>query len=146
MYLMICSVLQVTLICMSVSSLSSYFYFYLFLIFCLITFKFFFFLFFFLIFFFFFFFQAEDGIRDVAVTGVQTCALPICRRWRLHLFKLRPRHLRPHDGLLNPQEQLGVLHLFAKFRQERPHFCKNEVRSEERRVGKECRYRRGAKH
>src|SRR5205809_3011414 len=38
-----------------------------------------------------FFFQAEDGIRDVAVTGVQTCALPIlfpwtqfgCLRWRL---------------------------------------------------------------
>src|SRR2546429_7425126 len=29
-----------------------------------------------------FFFQAEDGIRDVAVTGVQTCALPI---WRLVL-------------------------------------------------------------
>src|SRR3989449_883001 len=29
---------------------------------------------------FFFFFQAEDGIRDVAVTGVQTCALPICHR------------------------------------------------------------------
>src|SRR5438046_9054121 len=30
------------------------------------------------IFFFFFFFQAEDGIRDWSVTGVQTCALPIC--------------------------------------------------------------------
>src|SRR2546429_6779506 len=29
------------------------------------------------LFFYFFFFQAEDGIRDVAVTGVQTCALPI---------------------------------------------------------------------
>src|SRR5256884_2303997 len=29
-----------------------------------------------------FFFQAEDGIRDVAVTGVQTCALPISRRSR----------------------------------------------------------------
>src|SRR3989449_5148483 len=29
---------------------------------------------------FFFFFQAEDGIRDVAVTGVQTCALPIYPR------------------------------------------------------------------
>src|SRR2546429_1598688 len=28
----------------------------------------------------FFFFQAEDGIRDVAVTGVQTCALPISSR------------------------------------------------------------------
>src|SRR5256884_9242248 len=32
---------------------------------------------------FFFFFQAEDGIRDVAVTGVQTCALPICGDIRL---------------------------------------------------------------
>ena len=32
----------------------------------------------FLCFFFFFFFQAEDGIRDWSVTGVQTCALPIC--------------------------------------------------------------------
>src|SRR2546422_8102573 len=30
---------------------------------------------------FFFFFQAEDGIRDVAVTGVQTCALPIFERY-----------------------------------------------------------------
>src|SRR5229473_4383763 len=28
----------------------------------------------------FFFFQAEDGIRDKLVTGVQTCALPICTR------------------------------------------------------------------
>ena len=28
---------------------------------------------------FFFFFQAEDGIRDIGVTGVQTCALPILR-------------------------------------------------------------------
>src|SRR5207302_6097156 len=33
---------------------------------------------FFFLFFFFFFFQAEDGIRDFHVTGVQTCALPIC--------------------------------------------------------------------
>src|SRR5687768_18343224 len=32
--------------------------------------------------FFFFFFQAEDGIRDVAVTGVQTCALPISKEAR----------------------------------------------------------------
>src|SRR5437868_13172896 len=31
----------------------------------------------FVLFFFFFFFQAEDGIRDRNVTGVQTCALPI---------------------------------------------------------------------
>src|SRR3989440_9277581 len=33
-------------------------------------------------FFFFFFFQAEDGIRDLIVTGVQTCALPISSRRR----------------------------------------------------------------
>src|SRR2546429_2367656 len=32
----------------------------------------------------FFFFQAEDGIRDYKLTGVQTCALPICR-WREHM-------------------------------------------------------------
>src|SRR5256884_3710245 len=29
------------------------------------------------------FFQAEDGIRDVAVTGVQTCALPICKTTKI---------------------------------------------------------------
>src|SRR5216683_2027397 len=33
-----------------------------------------------MLFIFFFFFQAEDGIRDLIVTGVQTCALPIYRR------------------------------------------------------------------
>ena len=37
----------------------------------------FFFFFFNFFYFFFFFFQAEDGIRDTSVTGVQTCALPI---------------------------------------------------------------------
>src|SRR6266550_7784186 len=42
-------------------------------------------------FFFFFFFQAEDGIRDVAVTGVQTCALPIARG---QLAELRAADLR----------------------------------------------------
>src|SRR3712207_9371879 len=36
---------------------------------------------------FFFFFQAEDGIRDIGVTGVQTCALPISYyRDKLHVF------------------------------------------------------------
>src|SRR5689334_24187291 len=34
----------------------------------------------FIIYYLFFFFQAEDGIRDGTVTGVQTCALPICLR------------------------------------------------------------------
>ena len=35
---------------------------------------------------FFFFFQAEDGIRDDLVTGVQTCALPISFRHNLGAF------------------------------------------------------------
>src|SRR6266478_7773083 len=45
--------------------------------------------------FFFFFFQAEDGIRDLTVTGVQTCALPISRRTlraRDAARRRRPRH------------------------------------------------------
>src|SRR5256885_8723159 len=37
---------------------------------------------------FFFFFQAEDGIRDYKVTGVQTCALPISRRDKGEMRKL----------------------------------------------------------
>src|SRR5208282_6661394 len=45
----------------------------------LILFSFFFFFQYYLFFRFFFFFQAEDGIRDATVTGVQTCALPIYR-------------------------------------------------------------------
>src|SRR2546430_9242942 len=36
---------------------------------------------------FFFFFQAEDGIRDLTVTGVQTCALPICSEHALQLIE-----------------------------------------------------------
>src|SRR3989449_1953636 len=41
---------------------------------------------------FFFFFQAEDGIRDVAVTGVQTCALPICPTGLAGRLEGRRRH------------------------------------------------------
>src|SRR2546422_661993 len=52
---------------------------------------------------FFFFFQAEDGIRDVAVTGVQTCALPICIVWlQPNSFPVYP------DGLIVlPQIPVG---------------------------------------
>src|SRR2546422_7802514 len=53
----------------------------------------------------FFFFQAEDGIRDVAVTGVQTCALPI----------LRARdHERNHRGAEGAVPQLAVPHPIAR--------------------------------
>src|SRR5688572_31020878 len=54
------------------------FFFVVFLLFMFFFVDFFFFFFYlFHFFFFFFFFQAEDGIRDLTVTGVQTCALPI---------------------------------------------------------------------
>src|SRR5688572_6472719 len=43
---------------------------------------------------FFFFFQAEDGIRDLTVTGVQTCALPILAPSRSRAASARVRHLR----------------------------------------------------
>src|SRR2546428_13900184 len=44
---------------------------------------------------FFFFFQAEDGIRDLIVTGVQTCALPILRESRATAFPARAQKRRP---------------------------------------------------
>src|SRR6266853_1349754 len=46
---------------------------------------------------FFFFFQAEDGIRDLTVTGVQTCALPICRS---NVTNATRRLSGDHDGTL----------------------------------------------
>src|SRR3989475_4486969 len=42
----------------------------------------------------FFFFQAEDGIRDLTVTGVQTCALPISASSRRAARRARPRPSR----------------------------------------------------
>src|SRR5256886_6404205 len=50
----------------------------------------------------FFFFQAEDGIRDLTVTGVQTCALPIFGREGRGRQELRVRGVQR-------QERLGVL-------------------------------------
>src|SRR3712207_8228471 len=38
----------------------------------------------------FFFFQAEDGIRDIGVTGVQTCALPIYQGRVLRIYRQPP--------------------------------------------------------
>src|SRR5207248_6111070 len=47
---------------------------------------------------FFFFFQAEDGIRDRTVTGVQTCALPICQSFVRALLCRRPDGTRIAGG------------------------------------------------
>ena len=68
-----------------------------------------------------FFCQAEDGIRDVAVTGFQTCALPI---WRL---KFR-WDSRPVLGVIAPMMSAA------------PELTCS-IRLEERRVGKACRSR-----
>src|SRR5687768_18558145 len=86
-----------------------------------------------------FFFQAEDGIRDVAVTGVQTCALPIsgamagllARRRLLRQPRVRWRWRRPflpHGAV-------------AEGRSGEARLAVRRPRSEERRVGKECRAR-----
>src|SRR5206468_5357285 len=94
---------------------------------------------------FFFFFQAEDGIRDLIVTGVQTCALPI---W-------------PHQpGIINPSIKNPTLNVRERtfgFRSNngifvvrsddsglnwnQPVALIDNLRSEERRVGKEWRSR-----
>src|SRR5438046_3360129 len=50
----------------------------------------------FFIFYVFFFFQAEDGIRDWSVTGVQTCALPIFKMLDGWMATLRPLYLQLH--------------------------------------------------
>src|SRR2546430_12888134 len=86
----------------------------------------------------FFFFQAEDGIRDLTVTGVQTCALPISvdafgRQIDPRIVtRLNPQMLaqvRPVlDPLMATPLRNAVLHSAWG-------------RSEERRVGKECRSR-----
>src|SRR3712207_7618132 len=64
---------------------------------------------------FFFFFQAEDGIRDIGVTGVQTCALPICARqaasdlsrWHHAYKKLRTREKQKVTKMLRaPRAEL----------------------------------------
>src|SRR5260221_4050631 len=51
----------------------------------------------------FFFFQAEDGIRDHCVTGVQTCALPIVRRFLVmdHVHLQSPRALQIQRAVVN---------------------------------------------
>src|SRR5687768_18524279 len=66
-----------------------------------------------------FFFQAEVGIRDVAVTGVQTCALPI---WRRIPHRTTSPPARRQSDFCTPDCD---------------DFPEVSIRSEERRVGKE---------
>src|SRR5690606_40690376 len=80
--------------------------------------------------FFFFFFQAEDGIRDFHVTGVQTCALPIYKDFVLNVEENECGTF----ATLKIRANLGINKILD-------HNVFEIERSEERRVGKECRSR-----
>src|SRR5260370_6510567 len=84
----------------------------------------------------FFFFQAEDGIRDSSVTGVQTCALPICAYAGFVLS-------RCVGAAASRKCWKAIIPLFVEaFRRGSPTAADIlGARSEERRVGKECRSR-----
>src|SRR3712207_6991851 len=92
----------------------------------------------------FFFFQAEDGIRDIGVTGVQTCALPIFARSG---FEKRRRDDVAVVRRLSASSSTGVTcevscsPMAPTSPTRRRVKTEPGLRSEERRVGKECRSR-----
>src|SRR2546429_3152698 len=90
----------------------------------------------------FFFFQAEDGIRDVAVTGVQTCALPISSVSH-EAGNYGPRLIQLGLGILNGQTVPPYNYIAHKLvtAASLAKRARAASRSEERRVGKECRSR-----
>src|SRR5207302_5272758 len=70
---------------------------------------------------FFFFFQAEDGIRDFHVTGVQTCALPISARGRREIRELNDRSDRLAARLLgavSPKQRERLVAAMAEVHRE----------------------------
>src|SRR5438270_6665010 len=92
---------------------------------------------------FFFFFQAEDGIRDLTVTGVQTCALPISSSTRIGWVAETRQPMRVLDVTLEPHWRWVPGLDEERFRSmlSVPIESGPRMRSEERRVGKECRSR-----
>src|SRR5258708_30727361 len=90
----------------------------------------------------FFFFQAEDGIRDDLVTGVQTCALPISAGEAALLAKDGTRAAPEREKVLFCRCVAGRSTYFSRRTDDAgPDFTWESKRSEERRVGKECRSR-----
>src|SRR2546430_7949345 len=93
--------------------------------------------------FFFFFFQAEDGIRDLTVTGVQTCALPILIGKTIDAYfkkvnaeggiNGRKINFISYDDGYSPPKAVEQVRKLVE--------SDEVLRSEERRVGKECRSR-----
>src|SRR5439155_3742933 len=93
---------------------------------------------------FFFFFQAEDGIRDGHVTGVQTCALPICDA---DDGGQRTDGDRDRRGAERRPEDRGEAHGEDEEGEGEQRVGEaGHDRSEERRVGKECRSRWSPDH
>src|SRR5947208_5742970 len=90
---------------------------------------------------FFFFFQAEDGIRDDLVTGVQTCALPILPIRAVWASCSRGTSSSPKCS----QENHACSKWDAATAGQAALSNRSSGRSEERRVGKECRSRRWRK-
>src|SRR5688500_19304097 len=96
-----------------------------------------------------FFFQAEDGIRYYKVTGVQTCALPICSIYDTnalvglsHLVSQvldRGTQRRTTDQIAEALDERGVSLSVSANR----HVMNISCRSEERRVGKVKKHRSG---
>src|SRR5258706_2248805 len=92
------------------------------------------------------FFQAEDGIRDWSVTGVQTCALPISQAAgpgaiagaRIQTFAGR---LAVTEAMKNHSIKSAVVAALVGCLCLRAFALEEVKRSEERRVGKECRSR-----
>src|SRR5258707_5879544 len=83
------------------------------------------------------FFQAEDGIRDIGVTGVQTCALPIFHYDGVSWTAQTSATTDPLAGVWGGSGS----DVFAVGRRGTIVHYNGTSRSEERRVGKECRSR-----
>src|SRR5690606_40915893 len=97
------------------------------------------------------FFQAEDGIRDFHVTGVQTCALPICRDFsarEFHTALLTRQIMQKRQSGTAARELEDIVGTQKRLRAKGEHVkerfgmnIEDFFRSEERRVGKESRTR-----
>src|SRR5699024_12216421 len=93
----------------------------------------------------FFFFQAEDGIRDRNVTGVQTCALPIWKTSNVLVIRWylveKTSYLLAGSGILATKRRIFGRKVIRGGGNALPLERIVEPRSEERRVGKEGRAR-----
>src|SRR5256885_3406673 len=91
-----------------------------------------------------FFFQAEDGIRDYKVTGVQTCALPISAREMRWQTPERCATMSASTGPVTASTTMAAASACCTIycvSVRRKALLIGTRRSEERRVGKECRSR-----